>query len=285
MIDSRICIVGLGLMGGSLAKALFGQVETLIGVDQHAATRQVVLAQGDLDFVTGNLQVGLAAADLIILATPVRSILQILGDLPTLLPKGCQVMDLGSTKQAIGAAMAALPPTFSAIGGHPMCGKEKAGFAAADSDLFRNQNFVLCPNERTTPALEKTADAVVKAVGANPLILSAEAHDNIVAMTSHLPYLISAMLMHQVSAMADDRVWSVSASGFRDTSRLAGSDPQMMLDILLTNKEAVLSQLQRYRGELDSLAVFLEDEDEEKIASWLEESQRQHMNYRKAKSS
>lgn len=283
MIDQTVCIVGLGLMGGSLAKALHGQTRQLLGVDHHAATRQHALADGAVDFVSADLASGVRQADFLILATPVRSILHILSQLPQLKPEGCLLIDLGSTKTEICAAMAALPPSFSAIGGHPMCGKETAGYQAAAADLFRDQTFILCGNERTDRRIEDIALALINHIGAKPMFLPPHEHDQLAAIASHLPYLISAALMHRAAAMNDARIWPVSASGFRDTTRLAGSDPQMMRDILLTNSEAVLAQLAQYRSSLDQLVRLLEKNDEAALTAWLEESQKAHTAYRQAK--
>jgi prephenate dehydrogenase len=283
MIEKKICIVGLGLMGGSMAKALHGHVRQIIGVDRHAATRQMALAEGMVGVVTDDLSLGIKSADLVILATPVHSILQQLRQLPDLSPNGCLVMDLGSTKEAVCESMTALPATFEAIGGHPMCGKEIAGYQASDATLFQDQTFILSRNGRTTTAIETLALTIIELVGATPLFLAADVHDEIVAVSSHLPYLISAALVHRAAAMADDQVWTVSASGFRDSSRLAGSDPRMMLDILLTNKPAVLSQLTQYREDLQQLISLLTDEDEAALGAWLTKSQYLYTEYRKRK--
>jgi prephenate dehydrogenase len=283
MITERICIVGLGLMGGSLARALAGRVAALVAVETHAATRQMALQSGLFSRVTADLDQGVADAGVVILATPVSAILEILGQLPALRPDGCLVLDLGSTKAAIGQAMAGLPAQFSAIGGHPMCGKETAGFAAAEATLYQGQTFVLCANERTTPAAEEMATRLVTLIGARPLFLDAPDHDRIVAAVSHLPYLVSAALMHLAAGQQDERLWTVSASGFRDTTRLAGSDPRMMLDILLTNKTAVLAQLDQYQQTLRDLSRLLESGDESDLARWLAETQHRHSGYRRAK--
>jgi prephenate dehydrogenase len=283
MLTQRICIVGLGLMGGSLALALAEKGGSLVGVETHAATRQLALRSGLFQHVTPELAEGIAEADVVILATPVGTILQVLAQLPGLRPDGCLVLDLGSTKTVIGEALAALPPQFEAIGGHPMCGKETAGFAAADPLLYQEQTFVLCPNERTTPAAEAFARHLVELIGARPLFLEATDHDQIVATVSHLPYLAAAALMHLAAAQNDDRLWPVSASGFRDTTRLAGSDPRMMLDILLTNKTAVLAEIGRYRHTLQQIETLLQSGSETELARWLATTQQDHVAYRRQK--
>lgn len=283
MIEKRLCIVGLGLMGGSLAKALKGQVRELTAVDRHAATRQLALADGTVDIVTDNLASGVEAADLLILATPVHTILHILADLPLLRPDGCLVMDLGSTKEEICLAMSALPDSFAAIGGHPMCGKETAGYHASNGQLFNEQTFILSRNGRTNRQVEEMSLSIINIIGAKPMFLPANEHDQLVAAASHLPYLISAALMQRAANMDDERIWQVSASGFRDTTRLAGSDPSMMLEILLTNRAAVLSQLTQYQAGLEGLIRLLEDKNETDLASWLETAQKAYIAYRRQK--
>ncbi|MEJ2747833.1 MAG: prephenate dehydrogenase [Anaerolineae bacterium] len=274
----RVCIVGLGLMGGSLALALRPFLTHLTIVDTDPKTRKA--AQDFADLATGDLAEGVKEAELVILATPVRTILRLLAQLPAARPDGCLVMDLGSTKAEICRAMEALPPTFQAIGGHPMCGKETAGFGAAAADLYRGQTFVLCENGRTTPKIIAIAQEIIATIGANPLLLPPQIHDNMVAATSHLPYLVSAALMQTAAAQNNEQLWQVSASGFRDTTRLAGSDPQMLLDILLTNGTAVLTQIEAYQTQLDEIKHLLTKGDEQELAKWLEKVKMSHNKYR-----
>ena len=277
----RVCIVGLGLMGGSLALALRPFLSHLIIVDTNDATRKV--AQKFTDEVTGDLTDGVREAELVILATPVRTILHLLAQLPVARPDGCMIMDLGSTKAEICRTMEALPESFQAIGGHPMCGKETAGFAAASADLYRGQTFVLCRNGRTTPKIEAVAHEIIEIIGANPLRLSSQIHDEMVATTSHLPYLVSAALMNTAAAQNNEQLWQVSASGFHDTTRLAGSAPQMLLDILLTNETAILNQIEAYQSKLNEIKHLLLNGSEQNIADWLKATSQHHADYKNVK--
>ena len=289
MLRAKVTIVGLGLMGGSLAlalrlaqrMALEPHATHLTAVDANPTTRQA--AAWLADAVTADFATGVRDAELVILATPVRSIIGLLGELARLRPEGCMVLDLGSTKADICQAMAALPEGFQAIGGHPMCGKETAGFGAATPDLYREKTFILCRNGRTTTAVETLVLELLDIVGARPLFLPPDLHDTIVAGVSHLPYVVAGTLMRAAYAMGDERAWTVSASGFRDTARVAGTDPRMMLDILLTNKTAVLAQLQRYQAELTDAIALLQAGDEAALAAWLAGTQRQYQEYRTAK--
>ncbi len=276
-------------MGGSLALALrlaqrmsaprFALHLTL--VDRNPETRAAVQHLGDL--VTDSFAEGVAHADWIILAVPVRAVIGALVQLPDLRPDGCMVMDVGSSKVEIGTAMDSLPDYFHAIGGHPMCGKETSGFGSATPDLYREQTFVLCHNSRTTDEVAEQAAILLELIGAKALYLSPVLHDNIVAAISHLPYVVSAALMQTAVKVQSEHTWQVSASGFRDTSRVSGTNSTMMLDILLTNKTAILAQLENYKQQLTAVAQLIESEDEDALKQWLMKTEAHYWAYRKIK--
>ncbi len=160
-------------------------------------------------------------ADVVVLATPVRTILRLLPEVGRHARPGALVLDMGSSKQQICAAMADLPAGLQPVGGHPMCGKEVAGFEAAEPDLYRGKVFVLCPLERTALSALAGASMLALAVGARPLRLDPAEHDRAVAAISHLPYAVAVALVNAVDAGGDDTTWALAASGFRDTSRVA----------------------------------------------------------------
>jgi len=276
---NRITIVGCGLMGGSLALALRPHLQHLTLVDQNPAN--LSLAESLADVTTGDFYTGVAQAEMIILATPVRVILHLLEQLPQARPQGCFVLDLGSTKQAIAGVMASLPAQFQAIGAHPMCGKTQTGFAAATPDLYRGRTFVLCPTPRTSAASLAHAQQIITWLNAQQIILSPADHDAIVAATSHLPYLVAASLMGTVAhaAATQEHLYPVSAAGLRDTTRLAASDPAMMLDILLTNRPAVLARLDELMAGLAEIRETLREGDAAALQQWLEHRQRDRRQY------
>lgn len=271
--NAQVSVVGLGLMGGSLAAALKarGACRRVVGVARRAETIEAALARGMIHWGTTELDEGLRAADVVVLATPVRVILRQLAEIGPLLPPGCLVMDLGSTKAEIVAAMAQLPDHIEALGGHPMCGKEVSGIEAADPALYQGCTFILCPLERTSGAALNLGRALAEAVGANPLVLDAKRQDYLVATISHLPYLLACALVATADATtsADPAAWEIVAGGFRDTSRVAGSDVTMMIDILLTNREEVLKGLRVYAAQLDNLTRLVERGDEEEMRAVL----------------
>ena len=265
--SARVAIVGLGLMGGSLAGALRGHCRAVIGVARRAETIEAALAHGLVDQGTTDLAHGVARADIVILATPVRVILRQVAEIGPLLSDGCLLMDLGSTKTDVVAAMADLPPHVQPLGGHPMCGKETSGIGEADPALYRGRTFILCPLERTSQEALALGKAVAQAAGANPLVIDARRQDFLVATVSHLPYLLACALVRTADATtsADPMAWKIVAGGFRDTSRVAGSDVTMMVDILLTNREEVVKALDVCIAQLHDLACLLGDGDEDRL--------------------
>jgi prephenate dehydrogenase len=275
--ESDFAIVGLGLMGGSLALALRAQnaCKSIVAIDRDADVCARALARGVVDQAGADLTLA-ASADVIVLATPVRTILAQLSRVGGIAPPGAVVIDLGSTKREIVRAMDALPAHAQPIGGHPMCGKEVAGFDAADANLFRGVTFVLTPLACTAPPTLAFVRSMVEAIGARPLVIDAARHDRLVAATSHLPFALAAMLMATASDWArDDELFdALAASGFRDTSRLAASDTAMMLDILLTNRDHVAGAIRACSRRLDQLADAIAQGDENALRGILEDSAR-----------
>lgn len=287
MLETKITIVGLGLIGGSFAQAIRPLVREITAVDLNQASLDAALADGTIDHGTTSFAVGVRSAELVVFAAPARTILSLLVELPSIKPTGCMVFDLGSTKQSICQLMEMLPPNFSSLGGHPMCGKEISGYESADSDLFHNATFILCPTSRTSPKLREIVDQLIAQTGANPLEMNPADHDRIVASVSHVPYILSALTTGLASQQAEDdeRVWPVSSSGFRDTSRVSGSDPTMMMDILVTNKTAVKSQLYQVIAEMERIIKAMDMGDDNTVRDWLEQTQANYNTYYKAKHS
>lgn len=264
----HLTIVGLGLMGGSLALALRGHADKISGVDLSESARRYALDQGIVDAAADDLYEGVHHADVVVLAAPVRVIIEMLQmRLGAYLRSNTLVIDIGSAKQDIVDAMAKLPIGVNAIGGHPMTGKEDNGIQGADPLLYQNRPFVLCPSRRTTPAARLRALALVETLGALPIEMEAERHDQIVAGISHLPYLLSAALVATVANQAehDAAYWELAAGGFRDTSRLAASDVTMMGDILSTNTQAVATLLAQFRMQLAMLETMLISGDDRRL--------------------
>jgi prephenate dehydrogenase len=268
----HLAVVGLGLMGGSLARALRPFAQTITGVDPNPVSREYALVNGVVDAATDDLKAGVSEADVVILAAPVRTIIAMINDrIGSYLRSNTLLIDIGSTKADICDAMGRLPIGIQAIGGHPMAGKESSGVEESDASLFRNRPFVLCASRRTTPATRDRALALATAVGSTPIEMEARRHDHVVAAISHLPYLISAALVATVAQQAeqDDAVWKLAAGGFRDTSRLAAQDLSMAGDFLSTNTQAVATLLAYFRMQLAILEASLIAQENGKLVELL----------------
>jgi prephenate dehydrogenase len=268
----HLAIVGLGLMGGSLALALRSCCDTITGIDPSAAARRYALQQGVVDAATDDLQQGVTEADTVILCAPVRVITTLVERrIGSYLRSNTLLLDIGSTKQDICAAMGRLPIGIQAMGGHPMTGKEVSGIEASDPALYHGRPFVLCPTRRTTPAARGRALALVEAVGAVAFEMEAQRHDRLVAAISHLPYILSSTLVATIAkeSQSDAMVWELAAGGFRDMSRLAAQDVQMMGDILSTNTQAVATLLALFRVQLAMFEAMLVSHDDQQVADFL----------------
>lgn len=274
LAEACVAVAGLGLMGGSLSAALKHRraCARVIGIARRQETVSQALALGYVDEATTDLAAGVADADIVVLAMPVRAILRALPALAPHLAPGSLLIDLGSTKARIARAMAALPAHVHVCPAHPMCGREVAGLQAADPGLYAGRAFVVSPLERTRPEALALCEELVRAVGAHPLRLDAARHDKLVAVTSHLPYLLALGLVSVAGEVAseDPLVWELAASGFRDTSRLAASDVTMMLDVLMTNPAAIAGAVARCREQLERLEKLLHTGDEAALGEMME---------------
>lgn len=263
--EARVAILGLGLMGGSLAMALRGRCAVLLGFDPDPGTLDLARRLGIVAQASADPAGILPQADVVVLAAPVRAILSLLRSLPELHPGEAVVLDLGSTKAGIVAEMERLPARFDPIGGHPMCGKETSSLENAEAGLYRGAAFVFTPLERSSEKARVLAGEIARAVGAQPLFLDPHVHDHWVAATSHLPYLVAAALALATPVEASPLI----GPGFRSTARLAASSPEVMVDVLATNRENVLACLRGFREQLDVLEATLAGQDEDGLAATL----------------
>jgi len=279
LAQASVAVVGLGLMGGSRAAALATRraCRRVVGVARRPAALDEALRRGWIDAGATDLAEGVAEADLVVLATPPRTILAQVAGIGPLLPAGAVLMDLGSTKAAIVEAMQGLPAWVHPLGGHPMCGKERAGLAAADPNLFEGRPFILTPLRRTPAEATALGQALARAVGGCTMLLEPAEHDRMVAWVSHLPHLAALAVVRAARAGAerDPALWSLAAGGFRDTTRLAASDLTMMLDMFMTNRGPLLAAARQFQAELAQLCALIECGDEPALSRLLDEAIRQ----------
>jgi prephenate dehydrogenase len=272
LADSKIAIIGLGLMGGSLALGLRGKCAALYGIDPHRATLELALSQNIVDAADSDPANLLPEADLVILSAPVPAILSLLEQLPALMPNPCIVMDMGSTKKLIVESMSRLPERFDPIGGHPICGKEKLSLANAERTLYYAAPFLLTTLQRTSPRALSAAYQIIEALGAKATTLDAVEHDRILASTSHLPFLLSSAL-----ALATPQdVAAFVGPGFKSTSRLAGTSSSMMLGVLQTNRNNVLNAISEVQLQLAEIKTALASNNYSALEEILNQSRTSH---------
>ena len=249
----RVAILGLGLIGGSLAMALKGKCAALLGIDLDPQTVELARQQHIVDLAAVEPAALLPQADVIVLAAPVNAIISLLQELPLLHHGSPIVIDLGSTKVKIMETMQLLPERFDPLGGHPMCGKEVSGLANADARLFQGAPLAFTALPRTTAHARQFGEWLAASIGACPLWIDAETHDRWVAATSHLPYLVANTLAYVTPA----ETAPLAGPGFRSTTRLAVTPPSLMMDVLMTNQAAVLDSLHSFMVHLERVERLL----------------------------
>jgi prephenate dehydrogenase len=268
---ARVVIYGLGLMGGSLAIALQGNCAKITAVDPDEKTRGMAIAHHIVEKALPYPPEHPLESDLIILAAPTITNINILQNLSTYQTGNAVVLDLSSTKSVICSVMETLPAQFDPIGGHPMCGKESYSLENADPAIYRGATFALSPLLRTSPAARSLAAEIVEIVGSELLWIDAKTHDRLVAFSSHLPYLVSNALAATVPAESAILV----GTGFISTSRLAVSNQTMILDVLETNRENILSALHSYQENLAELEKLLSTESFQELGIHLQKGAEQ----------
>lgn len=268
LTSSRIAIVGLGLMGGSLAFTLRGRCQALLACDPDPEILSLARQLDLVDDISPDLADVLPSADVVILATPLNVILEIIQELPNLHPGSAIVLDLGSTKTQVVKALQNLPSKFDPIGGHPMCGKEKIGLANADPSIFQGATFAFTSLQRTSSKARAFAEQLANAIGSQVLWIEPDTHDLWSAATSHAPYLVAAAL----SSATPDQSKPLVGPGFRSTTRVAATPTSIMLDVLSTNRVNILESLKKFRKELDSLEEKLSHGEFEALNTALMES-------------
>jgi len=283
LADCRVAVVGLGLIGASLCIDLtrLGACREVRGIRRSSQTVATGIRKGVIDQGTTRLLSGIAGADIVVLAAPVRAAIRQIGEIRDNLKEGAVVVDVGSTSSLVAEALADLPAHVQPISTHPMAGKETSGFDSAEAGLFVNALWVLTPLPRTTQRAIDLFSQLVVAVGAHPLKLAAAEHDRIVSAISHVPFLISSALVRMVAQVGqqDPGVWELAAAGFRDTSRVAASEPGMFLDILMTNRTNIGQHLDLFMQEIAYLRQLLDEADEEELDKQLTANRRTRMHW------
>jgi len=258
----RLAVVGVGLLGGSVAKAARqgGLARRIVGIGRDAGRLQPALDDGTLDLAVTDLDAGVRDADFILLAAPVLTIEGLLERVWRAAPAaGAVVTDVGSTKRNIVRAAERLAATrpLAFVGSHPMAGSEQAGYRVARPDLFRGATVIVTPTETTELAALKKTTEFWEALGARVSSLDPETHDRTVAAISHLPHLIACALVDG-AVRAEPAALEFAARGFRDTTRIAAGDPDMWAEIFLANRDALTATVEAFREALGELQQVID---------------------------
>lgn len=258
----RLALVGVGMIGGSVAAALrrAGAVERAVGFDAQpeAARRGVEL--GVLDAVAASVEEAVREADLVVLGVPVGAMGEVMRAMAGALPAHAIVTDVGSTKRSvIEAARGALAkatgsPIRRFVPGHPIAGRERPGVEHADAELFRSRLYICTPIEETDARARATVEDLWRRIGAKVVTMDPAEHDRVFAAVSHLPHLLAFALVARIASEPDgERKLGFAGAGFRDFTRIAASSPSMWRDVCLANRAALGDELRGYRALLDEL--------------------------------
>ena len=266
----KMCVIGVGLIGGSLSLALkeAGLVGEVVGVGRGEANLKTALRLGIVDSFTTDPSVGVADADLVFLATPVLAIGDVVKEIAPYLKPGAIVTDGASVKQAVVDAIEPqLPDGVFFVPGHPIAGTENSGAEAAFSTLYRERRCILTPTENTSEDALRLVTEMWQAAGSEVVLMEVEKHDRVLAAISHLPHMVAYALV--VSGSSYDRyeenILEYSAGGFKDFTRIASSDPTMWRDIALTNREALIEMMTHFETFFSELKEDIRDGDGQKL--------------------
>jgi prephenate dehydrogenase len=271
-VFERLCIVGVGLIGGSLARALraAGAGGEIVGCGRDARHLERARELGVIDRYATDVAGAVAGADLVVLATPLGAMGGLFAALRPSLAPDAVVTDVGSTKASVvAAARTGLDPGQLArfVPGHPIAGTEKSGVEASFAELFQQRRVILTPLAENPPAAVARVRALWQAAGSEVTEMEVAHHDLVLAATSHLPHMLAYTLVDTLARMHDkDEIFGYAAGGFRDFTRIASSDPVMWRDVCLANRDAILGMITRFQADLALLAAAIEAGDEAVIS-------------------
>jgi len=269
-VIERLCVIGVGLIGGSLARALrdAGHVREIVGASRNPAHLQRAVELGVIDRFDTDLASAVQGADMIFVSVPLGAMGAVFQSIRNALADGAVVTDGGSVKASVVAdiseAIGEIPSWF--VPGHPIAGTEQSGVDASFSELYKDRRVILTPLAETDATAVSRVRAMWEAVGATVSEMDVTHHDEVLAATSHLPHVLAYTLVESLARMSEQReIFEYAAGGFRDFTRIASSDPVMWRDICLANGEALLNMLERFNRDLASLSEAIRASDGDRI--------------------
>ncbi len=268
--------IGIGLIGGSIAKAIRRVLpeSTIIVYNRHESSRTLALNDGTANIATDKVDSTFSQCDYIFLCTPVEKNVEYLSILKNIINDNCIITDVGSVKTNIHQAVNALGLEEHFIGGHPMAGSEKTGYENANDRLVENAYYPLTPTNKVEQKYVDELTEIVKMIGAIPIRISYEEHDKVVAAISHLPHLIAASLVNLVkhNDSKEEYMKTLAAGGFKDITRIASSSPEMWEQICMTNTENISIMLDKYIHDLKDIKSSLDNKRGSDINALITES-------------
>jgi len=265
---NRICIIGVGLIGGSFAAGLkqSNQVHTIVGYGRNEANLIKAQELMVIDEYSLDISEALKDVDLVLIATPVNSFKAILEMIKPYITEQVIVTDVGSTKASViniaKQVFGHMPKNF--IPAHPIAGKEQSGVEAAQADLFNNKRVIITPEDNSNALSVSAVSALWQGVGAKVEVMDADKHDDLLAMTSHLPHMLAFSLMDYLMSSNPDAC-HYAAGGFKDFSRIASSDAVMWRDICINNPDQIIKHIEGYQESLSSIAHLIKNNQPEEL--------------------
>lgn len=280
---NRVAVLGIGLIGGSFALALKerGLASRIVGMARREETLQLALQSGVCDEVTADAVVAAQDADLVFLASPVGGMASLCAQIASVVAPGCLVTDGGSTKERVVQECEPLFENAHFIGGHPMAGSAQTGPGAARADLFQNAVWIITPTSRTDPNSLHRLRALVAKLGAHTIEMAPDTHDELLAVSSHLPHLTASALVHSFLKSKTDapQIAELVAGGWRDSTRVAAGSAEMWRDICLDNASSIERALSDFTRELEALRALVAARDAEALENWLEKAAQERRNF------
>jgi prephenate dehydrogenase len=263
---NKATIIGVGLIGGSLAKVLKEKnlAQKITGAGRGRASLELALKLGVIDRIGQTMSQSVEDADLVVLAAPVGAFLPIVAEIAPRLKQGAVLTDVGSVKGAMVQRIESLLPSgIHYVPGHPIAGKEKHGVGEASGTLFRGAKCILTPTDKTSPQALEAIKALWLAAGANVVLMDADAHDHIFAAVSHLPHAAAFAMVSTVAGFTTgpENYINFSGAGFRDFTRIAASSPEMWRDVCLLNGNNIVEMLDQYQSALDRIKKAIQHQD------------------------
>ena len=273
-------IIGLGLIGGSLAKALKNRygIEKIVACNRNEDVLKLAYSEGVIDEYSTTVNEMFKGCDIVIICTPVSKIFDYAKELTKYIDKDCIVTDVGSTKLKIYENMKTISDKITYIGGHPMTGSERFRYNASKEHIFENAYYIMTPSDDTPEDKILLLKDMIEKIGAIPIIISPEEHDYVTASISHVPHVLASALVNTVKNLDTDRGYMhlLAAGGFRDTTRIASSSPDMWENICIENKDNIISVLNSFEEVIKNAKTIIENCDEKSIYNFFENAK----NYR-----